>query len=212
MKDNFLEIVKKSTDEELEIISKDYVFYSEEEQLIALNELNSRNRLTEELLIYKKDIESSIENELGIQDIEILDRAVSKGKRFLNFLLDIIFVHIFIAILIIILNLVVYKISPESLPVIDNLKSPLLKALLKDLLLPISWLLYYSSFESLTGRTLAKYITRTKVVNEKGEKPDYKTILLRSVCRLIPFEPFSFFWSGRTGLHDEWSKTIVVKA
>ena len=63
MKENFHEIVKQKTDKELEIIAKDYVFYSEEEQLIALNELESRNRLTEELLISKKDIEYSKEME-----------------------------------------------------------------------------------------------------------------------------------------------------
>ena len=63
MKVNFQEIVKQKTDKELEIISKDYVFYSEEEQLIALNELESRGSLTKELLISKKDIEYSKEME-----------------------------------------------------------------------------------------------------------------------------------------------------
>ena len=63
MKDNFHEIVKQKTDKELEIIAKDYSFYSEEEQLIALNELENRGRLSEELLISKKDIEYSKEME-----------------------------------------------------------------------------------------------------------------------------------------------------
>ena len=60
MKVNFQENVKQKTDKELEIISKDYVFYSEEERLIALNELESRNNLSEELMMSKKGIESSI--------------------------------------------------------------------------------------------------------------------------------------------------------
>ena len=58
MKINFKEIVKQKTDAELEMISKDYVFYSEEEQLIALNELEDRNHLTKELLMSKKDIDT----------------------------------------------------------------------------------------------------------------------------------------------------------
>ena len=211
MKVNFLEMVKQKTDKELEIISKDCVFYSEKERFIALNELDSRNQLTEELLISKKDIEYSQQNELNI---EIFDKTVSRGKRFLNYLLDLIFIQIFTVILVVILVVVIYIISPESLPIFDNFvdnKNSLLFAVKRDLLLAISWMIYYSLFEGLTGRTLAKYITRTKVVNEKGEKPDFKTILLRSLCRLCPFEPISFFGSEKTGWHDEWSKTTVVK-
>ena len=60
MKANFQETIKQKTDKELETISKDYVFYSDEERLIALNELESRNGLADELLMSKKDIEASI--------------------------------------------------------------------------------------------------------------------------------------------------------
>jgi len=63
MKADFQEIVKQKTDRELELISKDFVFYSEEEQLVALKELESRGNLTKELLISKKDIEYSKEME-----------------------------------------------------------------------------------------------------------------------------------------------------
>ena len=48
MKANFQETIKQKTDKELEIISKDCVFYSEEERLIALKELESRNGLSKE--------------------------------------------------------------------------------------------------------------------------------------------------------------------
>ena len=60
MKLNFQETIKNKTDRELEIISKDYVFYSEEERLIALSELEIRNSITEESLKRKKEIEVSI--------------------------------------------------------------------------------------------------------------------------------------------------------
>jgi len=63
MNADFQEIVKQKTDRELEIIAKDFVFYSEEEQLVALKELESRGALTKELLISKKDIEYSKEME-----------------------------------------------------------------------------------------------------------------------------------------------------
>ena len=71
---------------------------------------------------------------------------------------------------------------------------------------------YYAVLEGFTGRTIGKFITRTKVVDENGEKPDFNTILIRSLCRLIPFEQFSFLGSDSYGWHDKFSKTRVVKA
>jgi hypothetical protein len=41
-----------------------------------------------------------------------------------------------------------------------------------------------------------------------GSKPGLRTILLRTLCRFIPFEPFSFF--GERGWHDGLSDTLVV--
>ena len=70
-------------------------------------------------------------------------------------------------------------------------------------------LLYYNVFEILSARTIGKYITQTIVVDEHGEKPHQETILIRSLCRLIPFNPFSVLILGR-GWHDSISKTYVV--
>nr|WP_321234563.1 RDD family protein [uncultured Psychroserpens sp.] len=71
-------------------------------------------------------------------------------------------------------------------------------------------LLYYTVFETLTGRTLAKFITKTKVVLYDGSKPSFNEILVRSLCRLIPFEQFSFLGNDSKGWHDSISKTYVV--
>jgi len=78
MKVNFLETVKQKSDKELEIISKDYVFYSEEERLVALNELESRNSLSGELLMNKKNIESSLEIPIITEQAS---EAVKSAKR-----------------------------------------------------------------------------------------------------------------------------------
>lgn len=70
--------------------------------------------------------------------------------------------------------------------------------------------LYYTLIEGLTGRSLGKYITRTKIINENGEKPDFADAILRSLCRMIPFEAFSFLGETGRGWHDSISKTYVV--
>ena len=83
MKVNFKETIKQKTDKELETISKDYAFYSGEERLIALNELESRNGLTKELLICKKNIEASIEMEPAITG-EAIEAVESTKKIYTN--------------------------------------------------------------------------------------------------------------------------------
>ena len=70
---------------------------------------------------------------------------------------------------------------------------------------------YYVIFESIWSKTPAKFITRTKVITEYGEKPSFKTIFIRTLVRFVPFEAFTFLSPERPkGWHDRWSKTIVV--
>jgi uncharacterized RDD family membrane protein YckC len=70
---------------------------------------------------------------------------------------------------------------------------------------------YYVLCEATTGRTVGKLISRTRVVSESGGKPTFVQILQRSLSRMVPFEPFSFF-SPTPGWHDRWSKTRVILA
>ncbi|MGG7036257.1 MAG: RDD family protein [Flavobacterium sp.] len=71
-------------------------------------------------------------------------------------------------------------------------------------------LVYYNVWEILVARTPGKYITGTMVVDENGEKPGYQMIMMRSLCRLIPFEILSFFGNPCRGWHDSLSNTYVV--
>jgi uncharacterized RDD family membrane protein YckC len=87
-------------------------------------------------------------------------------------------------------------------PDIQNTKFQLVNALVT--------VVYYGLFESLTQRTAGKFITNTRVVNRLGQKPDEGSILLRSLCRQIPFEALSFLGRFGIGWHDTFSKTLVV--
>ena len=75
-------------------------------------------------------------------------------------------------------------------------------------------LLYYIVMEGLSGFTVGKLVTGTRVVNEHGGRPRWGQIVGRSFARLIPFEPFSVLFSNRKerrGWHDSLSKTYVVR-
>ena len=77
------------------------------------------------------------------------------------------------------------------------------------ILLPVYWL-YYIVPEFMFQKTLGKLITRTSVVTLTGEKPTLKQIILRTICRNIPLEYFSFLVTP-AGIHDYLSKTRVIK-
>ena len=71
--------------------------------------------------------------------------------------------------------------------------------------------IYCFGFEVSLHKTPAKFITRTRVVAEDGARLTAKRVALRSLCRLVPFEPLSALGDGASPLwHDRWSKTNVV--
>ncbi|WP_333599534.1 RDD family protein [Flavobacterium sp.] len=71
-------------------------------------------------------------------------------------------------------------------------------------------LLYYNIFEVLLARTPGKFITQTLVVDINGDLPNHQMILVRTLCRLIPFNGLSFLGFPARGWHDSISKTYVV--
>jgi serine/threonine protein kinase len=78
--------------------------------------------------------------------------------------------------------------------------------------------LYYLFFEYFTGRTLAQYITNTKVItlgykdiSLKTEKPTFKSILNRSFWKLMPFDSFPFLSKYfKKGTNNSISEIIVI--
>jgi uncharacterized RDD family membrane protein YckC len=71
-------------------------------------------------------------------------------------------------------------------------------------------LVYYISMETLFGRTVGKFVTNTIVVDENGNIPSHQVVLIRTLCRLIPFYELSFFGIPTRAWHDRISKTYVV--
>ncbi len=79
--------------------------------------------------------------------------------------------------------------------------------------------LFMSIMESLLkGKSIGKYITGTRAVDENGLPVSSQTAFLRGLIRFIPFEQISAINIGFNpfGLlppnpwHDRWSKSIVI--
>ncbi|MGI9552824.1 MAG: RDD family protein [Aurantibacter sp.] len=132
-------------------------------------------------------------------------QVASQGKRFANYIIDFICLLIFIVMFSFILGIILALIAPSTLHIFEEGNT-----LLEYAIGFVAGMIYYSTLESISGQSIGKAITRTKVVTETGEKPDFGMILLRSVCRYIPFDAFSFLGSHPIGWHDSISKTRVV--
>ena len=123
----------------------------------------------------------------------------SKGARFANYIVDIIVCYL----LIFLIAMGLAIIAPEAFD--DNMESATFNILILFL-----FIAYYVIFENTWGKTPGKFITRTHVVTETGERPTLANIIGRSLCRFIPFDAFTFLTST-IGWHDSISKTCVVK-
>lgn len=69
---------------------------------------------------------------------------------------------------------------------------------------------YYIILEYKYGQTIGKRITKTKVEFPKNSNR-FNVILIRTISRLIPLEPFSVLNSNVKMWHDKLSNTNLVK-
>jgi uncharacterized RDD family membrane protein YckC len=79
-----------------------------------------------------------------------------------------------------------------------------------SLTLLITFLPYYLIFEGVFKTTLGKLITKTKVIRLNGNSIRFHNGLARTLCRLIPLEPFSFLSKNKFGWHDSLTNTRVI--
>lgn len=134
------------------------------------------------------------------------DLYVSQGTRLANYVIDYVCQIALLFALVILLTMIGIVTGNDSILVriqsMNRIEEYAVGAVIT--------LIYYNIFEIFFSRTIGKFITKTVVVDIYGEKPDTQEILVRSLCRLIPFEAFSFLGARDKGWHDSISKTYVV--
>ncbi len=134
---------------------------------------------------------------------KVQECLASQGDRFINFLIDAVLSYIMFIVIIIVLMV---NMGDEVLIMLQEYNQEFSYSIL------LIYIVYYTLMEFYFGKTIGKFLTKTTVVNRKGIKPDFLNLLGRSLCRMIPFEPFSILFSGRgIGWHDSISETYIVK-
>lgn len=124
-------------------------------------------------------------------------KTADKGARLGNVIVDTILVLIFMQLLSIILYLIPEDVAEDYIIAFSIYPA-------------VAYVGYHFFFEYVLGKTPGKFLTRTKVVDERGNKPLVGRLLIRTVLRLVPYDTVSFLF-GFIGLHDSISKTFVVE-
>ncbi|MBS1595326.1 MAG: RDD family protein [Bacteroidetes bacterium] len=130
-------------------------------------------------------------------------KTIAPGPRFAHYLADTFCFYFLLAII---------QIPMEALAALLSGQSAIASAF--DVFTSLSvfalYPIYYAVSEHLWHRTPGKFLTDSYVIDEYGNKPSLRVTLLRTVCRLVPFEPFSCLGDPSRGWHDSWSNTWVV--
>ncbi|KAA3624639.1 MAG: hypothetical protein DWP94_02930 [Flavobacterium sp.] len=71
--------------------------------------------------------------------------------------------------------------------------------------------LYYFIMEFFLGQTIGKIVTKTVVVKKSGLRASLLNIIIRTTCRLIPIDGFSYLFGTERGFHDVLSSTRLTK-
>ena len=127
------------------------------------------------------------------------------GKRFANYIIDVIVFYIVVFFL----AMVIAMVDPSLLSWMEatdagtNLLSSLISLLLYGIIMGIT--------EAITGgRSLGKLITGTRAVNADGSPVSMQTAFWRGLCRAVPFEAFSALGAPSYPWHDKWTNTYVI--
>jgi len=194
MENNFEKAMSERTDEELiKIVTVEREDYQPIAVEIAEKEIEKRNIDTSEF----QEIKDKSLNEKQEKD-KAESNVVSSMIRFLNFIID--------SIAFLILVFIVGFIFDLMIPRGEN--TPL--EFIGFLTVVVSFFGYYIFMENKYQKTIGKFITKTKVVTKLNDKPELRDIVIRTICRLIPFDRISYLFM-KNGFHDSISKTLVIK-
>ena len=189
MNTDFKEVMSKRTDEDLiKIVTVDRGRYQPLAVEAAEEEIKKRKIDTTKIEQVKVDLTAKFEKQK-----ELNANKVSALTRFIHFIVD-------TSVWLIIAAILTFPLNAK-----DDLQM-----LLGYLLLFTSFMGYYTFMETKYQKTIGKFMTKTKVVNKNGSKPEVGDIVRRTFYRLIPFDRVSFLFSPN-GFHDRLSDTTIIK-
>lgn len=151
-----------------------------------------------------------MQNELTEQGNDLLTSfesvaiRASTGKRFANYIIDMLVFYGLIFLLAVIFALL-------DMPLFTESESSGRFDILSNIIFLLIYGVYMFIVEALfKGKSLGKLITGTRAVNLDGSRISVATALGRGFSRAVPFDAFSALGSPSNPWHDKWNKTMVM--
>ncbi|MGN6420175.1 MAG: RDD family protein [Pseudobacter sp.] len=137
---------------------------------------------------------------------EFYYERASTGQRFANYVIDLIVFYLIAIVVIVFLA----ALSPDMFASLDDESTG--ANLVDRLLSLILYGLFMSVVEAaLKGKSVGKYITKTRAVNLDGTPISTSTAFGRGFSRAVPFCVFSAFGEVCNPWQDRWTNTMVIK-
>lgn len=200
MQHQYEHVMPNLTDEEL------YIIVATERNKHEMSAVASAEAELKTRGLWNQDLEALIletqeERTRDPNNVQLRQLPASTFTRFLNFLIDLALIRLVLIPyvldpLLIQLNLASFLISH---PILTTIRGILI-------LIP-----YYILMEYFLQKTIGKFFTGTQVVTTEWRKPDFSTVVRRSLIRIIPIVDAISFVNKGSGFHDKWTATMVIK-
>ena len=142
-----------------------------------------------------------MEQQSYLTELEFNPVLAGGGQRLLNYIIDLVFYYLLVFLL-----FTIYYSTGGAINRSGSSSGALLNLFFLGL-----YIIYMFLLEMLLkGRTIGKIITGTRAVNKDGTEMEPGTIFRRTLCRLVPFEPFSGLGNICNPWHDKWTNTCVI--
>ena len=155
--------------------------------------------------VYNRNADGELERDAEEWIFSRPVKTVSPGRRFVHYCIDLFIVQILMTVM---------AWGMQKLGMLTGEYDQPIFFLVSFVSMPSTlalYIAYFGGFELLFQKTPGKFITGCNVIDEYAKTPDFKYVLLRSLVRIVPFEPFSCFGDKHSyGWHDKWSRTWVV--
>jgi len=136
---------------------------------------------------------------------EVYYERASTGKRLANYIIDFIVFYLLVMVFAVILALT----SPTTFNSWTSTSDGF--GLVDRILTLFFYAIYMSIVEALLkGKSIGKFITKTRAVNLDGTPISASTAFARGFSRAVPFCVFSALGSECNPWQDRWTNTMVV--
>ncbi len=130
----------------------------------------------------------------------------SSGKRFANYLIDLVFLYMIMFFW----GIIIVLVSPTILESIDKSES-ILGSFADRIIGLFLYGLVMSLIEAIfQGKSIGKFITGTKAINADGTAIGFDKAFARGFARAVPFNAFSALGKPCYPWHDRWTGTYVI--